>query len=72
MKTAIKRIGAMLVVFALCFCVVFEASAAGYPDYYPNTHRNTGSHIADLIGVAKTQLGYTELDSSGNPILGLR
>lgn len=68
MKTAIKRIGAIFVVFALCFCVVFEASAAGYPDYYPNTHRNTGSHIADLIGVAKTQLGYTELDSSGNPI----
>lgn len=68
MKNGIKRIGALLMIVALCFSVAFEAVAAGYPDYYPNTHRNTGSHIADLIGVAKTQLGYTELDSSGNPI----
>ena len=68
MKNGIKRIGALLMIVALCFSVAFEAAAAGYPDYYPNTHRNTGSHIADLIGVAKTQLGYTELDSSGNPI----
>lgn len=67
-KTGIKRIGAVFMILALCFCFAFEAVAAGYPDYYPNTHRNTGSHIADLIGVAKTQLGYTELDSSGNPI----
>lgn len=69
MKNGIKRIGAVFMIIALCFTVAFQASAAGYPDYYPNTHRNTGSHIADLIGVAKTQLGYTELDSSGNPIL---
>ena len=68
MKNGIKRISATFMVIVLCFCVAFEAAAAGYPDYYPNTHRNTGSHIADLIGVAKTQLGYTELDSSGNPI----
>lgn len=68
MKNGIKRIGALFMVIALCFSVAFEAAAAGYPDYYPNTHRNTGSHIADLIGVAKTQLGYTELDGSGNPI----
>lgn len=67
-KTGVKRIGAAVMVIALCFCIAFEASAAGYPDYYPNTHRNTGSHIADLIGVAKTQLGYTELDGAGNPI----
>ena len=68
MKNGIKRIGALLMIIALCFSVAFEAAAAGYPDYYPNTHRNTGSHIADLIGVAKTQLGYTELDSTGAPI----
>lgn len=43
-------------IVALCFSVAFEAAAAGYPDYYPNTHRNTGSHIADLIGVAKPSL----------------
>lgn len=68
MKNNVKRISALFTVIVLCFCVAFEAAAAGYPDYYPNTHRNTGSHIADLLGVAKTQLGYTELNSSGNPI----
>ena len=68
MKSGIKRIGAVFMIIVLCFTAAFTAAAAGYPDYYPNTHRNTGSHIADLIGVAKTQLGYTELDSSGNPI----
>lgn len=68
MKGLIKRSGALALALVLCFCVAFSAAAARYPDYYPNTHRNTGSHIADLIGVAKTQLGYIELDSSGNPI----
>lgn len=68
MKNNVKRISALFTVIVLCFCVAFETAAAGYPDYYPNTHRNTGSHIADLLGVAKTQLGYTELNSSGNPI----
>ena len=63
MKNNVKRIGALFTVIVLCFCVAFEAAAAGYPDYYPNTHRNTGSHIADLLGVAKTQLGYTELQA---------
>ncbi len=68
MKGFFKRGCAMALTLALCFCVAFNAAAVKYPDYYPNTHRNTGSHIADLIGVAKTQLGYIELDSSGNPI----
>lgn len=66
MKTVAKRICSLMMIAVLCSCFVVQA--VGYPDYYPNTHRNTGSHIADLIGVAKTQLGYTELDSSGNPI----
>lgn len=68
MKGIIKRSGALALALVLCFCMAFGAAAVTYPDYYPNTHRNTGSHIADLIGVAKTQLGYIELDSSGNPI----
>lgn len=68
MRTGFKRVSAAVLALTLCFLVAFEAAAAGYPDYFPNTHRNTGSHIADLIGVAKTQLGYTELDSSGRPI----
>lgn len=66
MKNVAKKIFSLILVAAICSCLVIQA--VGYPDYYPNTHRNTGSHIADLIGVAKTQLGYTELDSSGHPI----
>lgn len=62
----IKRISAFLLAIAMCFTFVTVASA--YTDTNPNTHRNTGHHIADLIGVARTQLGYTELNSSGLPI----
>ncbi len=44
-------------------------SASAYTDNYPNTHRNTGQNIADLIAVARTQLGYQELNTStGYPI----
>ena len=68
MKTGMKRICAIFLMAVMCFCLAFRVAGAGYPDYYPNTHRNTGSHIADLIGVAKTQLGYTELSNSGVPI----
>lgn len=68
MKRRFERTSALILSLVLCFCVAFQAAAVTYPDYFPNTHRNTGSHIADLIGVAKTQLGYVELDSSGNPI----
>lgn len=44
-------------------------SSYAYKDNYPNTHRNTGQNIADLIAVARTQIGYAELDpSTGYPI----
>ena len=43
--------------------------AVRYPDAYPNTHKNTGKNLADLIAVAKTQIGYTELSTStGQPL----
>ncbi len=55
----------MAIVMFVCMAV----SAYGYIDNFPNTHRNTGQHIADLIAVARTQLGYAELDpSTGYPI----
>ncbi len=54
---------------ALLICLSFTLSAYAYVDNYPNTHRNTGRHIADLIAVAKTQIGYQELNTStGYPI----
>ena len=44
-------------------------SSYAYNDNYPNTHRNIGQHISDLIAVARTQIGYKELNTStGYPI----
>ncbi len=37
---------------------------------YPNTYVNTGNLRNDIIGVAKTQIGYTELTSKdGTPVI---
>lgn len=67
MKAKIKQATALLLAAAMC--LTLAVTAFGYNDAYPNTHRNTGQHIADLIGVAKTQLGYTELSTqTGYPI----
>lgn len=45
------------------------AYAFAYDDTHPNTYVNTGNYINDLIGVARTQIGYRELDlSTGEPI----
>ena len=35
-------------------------SAAGISATYKNTYKNTGNHRVDIIGVAKTQIGYRE------------
>lgn len=65
-KTA-KRITAIIIAAAMFLS--FAAAASAYVDNYPNTHRNTGQHIADLIAVARTQIGYTELDTkTGMPL----
>lgn len=62
-----KQIAA--VILAIAMCLSFATAATAYNDYYPNTHRNTGHHIADLIAVARTQLGYTELSTrTGLPL----
>ena len=34
--------------------------AASYPTGYPNTYKNSGVGANDIIGVARTQIGYTE------------
>lgn len=67
MGKRIKRIFALMLAIAMCF--TFATISSAYVDGYPNTHRNTGHHIADLIAVAKTQLGYTELNTrTGLPL----
>ena len=49
--------------------VSMAVSSYAYNDNYPNTHRNIGQHISDLIAVARTQIGYKELNTStGYPI----
>ncbi len=37
-----------------------SADAAGYPTGYPNTYKNTGMGATDIVGVARTQIGYKE------------
>lgn len=65
-KTA-KRVFALILTIVIC--LTFATVSSAYVDSYPNTHRNTGHHIADLIAVAKTQLGYTELSTrTGLPL----
>ena len=62
-----KKIFSLIVAIAMCLSLATAASA--YVDNFPNTHRNTGHHIADLIAVARTQIGYTELSTrTGMPL----
>jgi hypothetical protein len=66
-KKSVKIISVLMAV-VMCFGIATITGAA-YTDSYPNTHRNTGQNIADLIAVARTQIGYTELNTStGYPL----
>ena len=56
-------------VLAVVILVGMTLSASAYMDTNPNTHRNTGRNIADLIAVARTQIGYAELHPSTGQIL---
>ncbi len=52
----LKKALAVFCLAAILFsCFQFAALAA-----YENTYKNTGDQALDLVGVAKTQLGYTE------------
>ncbi|MBR5262613.1 MAG: CHAP domain-containing protein [Clostridia bacterium] len=65
--TKSKRISAF--VLAVVMFMSMAVSSYAYNDNYPNTHRNIGQHISDLIAVARTQIGYKELNTStGYPI----
>ena len=56
MKKKLKQIlSAMFVAVMLVGAIPLSVSAA-----YENTYTNTGNQRDDIIGVAKTQLGYTE------------
>ena len=59
MKT---RVISVILVIAIClsFLSVGMTQASAYSTGYPNTHVNTGNQVKDIIGVAMTQVGYTE------------
>lgn len=67
MNKVIKKTAAYILVVTLIFTafaglqiVGNEADAASYPTGYPNTYKNTGNYANDIIGVARTQVGYRE------------
>ncbi len=57
-----SRIVSVILVIALClsFFSVGAVQASAYSTGYPNTHKNTGNQVQDIISIAKTQVGYTE------------
>lgn len=64
-----KFLSLILALVVLAGSFSFVANGVVYRDNFPNTHRNTGGNTADLIAVAKTQIGYTELSTStGKPL----
>ena len=70
-KTTMKKaICIILTIFIFASSMCINCAAVDYADNFPNTHRNTGHNLADLIAVAKTQIGYTELSTStGKPLV---
>lgn len=59
MKT---RVISVILVIAIClsFFSLGITQASAYSTDYPNTHKNTGNQVNDLISIAKTQVGYTD------------
>lgn len=61
----VKKVISILMLTALLLAAAAPALAAPPPEnvvnVYPNTYVNTGNQRQDLIGVALTQIGYTEI-----------
>jgi len=71
-----EKIITTILVFVISVIVLSESSLAegiqniDVSDYsYPNTYNNTGNLKDDLVGVAQTQIGYTELSDDGIPVI---
>jgi uncharacterized protein YjdB len=63
MKKISTQATALLLIIMITITTVVTAvpaQAASYPTTYPNTYKNTGVGADDIIGVAKTQVGYQE------------
>jgi len=77
MKKLIQTVSLLLALATLMICMPqlpIQVKAAGAdastPQTHPNTYVNTGNQRADIIGVALTQVGYTELNHSNNTKYG--
>ena len=64
MRTALKGVAVLCAAVILISMLGIFAFAA-----YENTYKNTGNPAADIVGVAKTQVGYTE-SSNGSTKYG--
>ena len=68
MKKAIRHTTSYILIAVLVFSLFAglavplpqSVSAASYPTGYPNTYKNTGRGATDIVGVARTQIGYQE------------
>lgn len=56
MKNRVKKSLSLLLAVIMLMCAVSMRGSAAYE----NTYTNTGNQRNDIIGVAKTQLGYKE------------
>ncbi|MGN1130986.1 MAG: Ig-like domain-containing protein [Ruminococcus sp.] len=64
MAVKTKRSTALFISIILLFAVVFSqtsVSSASYPTTHPNTYKNTGNGALDIVGVARTQIGYKQV-----------
>lgn len=68
MNKIIKQTASFLLIAVMAFSAFTgltfysggSADAASYPTGYPNTYKNTGMGATDIVGVARTQIGYQE------------
>ncbi|MBE6687220.1 MAG: CHAP domain-containing protein [Ruminococcaceae bacterium] len=59
-----KKITAVFLTFVISFGIIsaIPSYAVKLPDYFPNTYKNTGNQLEDLIGVALSQNGYYDFE----------
>ncbi len=66
-KKALSMLLVALMVVSIFPMTKIEVEAASPPQTHPNTYKNTGNQVDDIIGVAKTQVGYYA--ASGNRLI---
>ena len=65
MKNRLKKFLSMVLITVMMISIV-PISEVKVKAAYENTYKNTGNYRKDIIGVAKTQIGYTEGSKDNN------